>query len=92
MARFYGKLRGSSEKTITRQGTESSGLLISCASRNGAIRCIAYVDENNIDCVTVQLSPRKGKGKYQILYDGPFDVSPENFGVAIQSKAAPSLY
>ena len=73
MARFYGTVRGF-KKSITKQGSKSSGLITHCKSSDGSVRCEAYVNENGVDCVIVNLIPGVDKEEYQLLYDGPFDL------------------
>lgn len=69
MAHFYGTLTGS-RGGVTRCGTKNSGLETYCASYDGAIRCVAYVDENGVDCVRIERVTWQGAGKYRLLYDG----------------------
>ena len=84
MSHFYGKLQGNRGEA-TRCGSAESGMETYCASWNGAIRCKGYVDENNVDCVLVQMAPWQGCGEYFVFYDGPIGkFNPDNLGPVIK--------
>ncbi len=71
MARFYGSCEGKAKTQATRLGSRNSGMVTQCASWSGAVRCTAHVDENGVDCVTVELIPWYGSGCSRLLYSGP---------------------
>ena len=76
MSRFYGTVRGG-RGSASRQGHKSTGLTTYCASWRGAVRCDAYVNDDDVDCVQVTLTTWQGAGASPsiMLYDGPIDGS-----------------
>ena len=69
MAHFCGTLTGN-HANVTRGGTPSSGMVTVCASRKGAIRCSAYIEEG-VDYVCIEKILWLGRGEHKLLYDGP---------------------
>lgn len=78
MSHFYGIIEGQAKTQATRTGSKFSGLETHCASQQGAIRCVAYIDENEIDCVLIEKTTWQGKGKYKLLYEGPIGIEPQS--------------
>ena len=70
MSHFYGSIQGTKGEA-TRCGDKNNGLVSYCASWNGAIRSRAYVDEDGVDCVSVEKVPWHGEGENRLLYEGP---------------------
>lgn len=71
MSHFYGILQGNRGEA-TRCGSKDSGMETYCASWDGAVRCMAYVDEETgQDFVRVELTQWQGRGTYKVLYNGP---------------------
>lgn len=76
MAHFYGTIRRNAAfdsyngKEVTKTGTCNSGLVTTCASKEGAIRCHAYHKDGK-DMVRVEMTKWQGMGEYRVLYDGP---------------------
>jgi hypothetical protein len=75
MAHFYGVLQGS-RGAATRCGTKGSGMVTTCASWTGAIKCRAYQKHRGglgplEDWVEVCMVPWHGAGTTATIYDGP---------------------
>lgn len=69
MAHFYGTVRGN-RGVVSRGGSKNSGLETICASWSGAIRCIAYVNKEGVDCVRITKTTWHGAGVDKLIYDG----------------------
>ena len=69
MSHFYGTCQGHRGEA-TRCGTRDSGMITSCASWRGAVKCYAYEKDGN-DWVRVSLMPWNGAGLSHVLYEGP---------------------
>lgn len=67
---FWGTLCGRGE-LIGRGGSKRSGVETHCASWDGAIRCKAYIGENDVDCVHISFVKWYGNGDDVVLYNGP---------------------
>ena len=70
MAHFYGSIQGARGEA-TRLGGKASDMVGYVASWKGACRTIAYVNEQGIDCVRVELTTHRGRGVERTVYDGP---------------------
>lgn len=60
MSHFYGTLKGAT--TVTKPGTQKSGLTSVAASYKGAIEVTLYVDIAGNDCYRVDQIPWQGAG------------------------------
>lgn len=69
MAHFYGEVEGN-RQPVHRLGTAASGLSVTAASWQGAVRTTLY-ERDGVDYATVRLVPWHGAGVYRVLYDGP---------------------
>jgi hypothetical protein len=71
MSHFYGTVKGTRGEA-SMCGNAKSQLETYCASYEGAIRCIAYVDKaTGKDFVRVEKTTWQGAGEYELLYEGP---------------------
>jgi hypothetical protein len=91
MSRFYGSVHGSSSTPATRLGRTS--IATYCASQSGAIRCEAYIGENNEDWVRVLMIPWQGAGVMHPIYEGPIgryiDPRGEQIPIGVEDPATP---
>lgn len=69
MAQFRGTIQGFRGET-SRLGSIDSGLHVTAASWQGAVRVDLFV-ANGVDIACVRLEPHHGKGTSRILYEGP---------------------
>lgn len=74
MSHFYGVLKGSRGEA-TRCGTKVSGLRVTAASWEGAVRTELY-ERDGRDYARISLVPWQGLGTVRVLYDGPVDGKP----------------
>jgi len=71
MAQFYGSIKGS-RGGASRLGTKASGLDITAASWQGAVRVSLWHDEAaGVDMAEVALDLWDGEGSQRTLYRGP---------------------
>ena len=91
MRHFCGSVEGSGG-AVTRQGDKEFGMVTCCASRVGAIRSYAWVNQEGVDMVRVEKVQWKGIGERRLLYEGPIghpEGLPEQFGES-EGKEGPS--
>ncbi|MDE4913506.1 hypothetical protein PQI07_22760 [Methylobacterium sp. 092160098-2] len=70
MAHFIGTVQGARGEA-SRLGGQRSGMRGYVASWKGGCRSFAYVNNDGIDCVRVELVPHRGRGVHRTIYDGP---------------------
>ena len=71
MSHFYGTLKGNRGKA-TRQGSKASGVVTYTASWKGAVRVMAwYNEETGKDMVDVSFVSWHGAGSSKLIYRGP---------------------
>ena len=77
MSHFYAVIHGNRGES-TRCGSKGSGITTTCASWSGAVRCMAWYDEQTgADWVRVSLMPWHGAGVNRTLFVGPIDEAQE---------------
>jgi len=73
MSHFYGLISNDVNNNKTLRGFKNSGIETYCASWSGAVRCYAYVNDDGVDCVRVEITTWRGIGSHKLLYDGPIN-------------------
>lgn len=69
MSHFYGTMKGSRGEA-TRCGTKNSGMSVTAASWNGAIRTLLFVDDDGDDAYRVVQVEWQGRGVYRTIAEG----------------------
>ncbi len=69
MAHFYGLLKGRRGEA-TRCGTKASGMSVTAASWEGAVKTTLFI-RDGVDYAEVALVPWQGTGTDRVLYCGP---------------------
>lgn len=75
MAQFRGTIQGFRGEA-SRLGSKDSGLHVTAASWEGAVRVDLFV-ANGVDIACVRLQPHHGQGTSRILYEGPVSGKPK---------------